>query len=260
MLVSFLSLLAVLAVASVFGIRPSALRDPALALDPRVVAIIIAVLIVPILIVATAERFVHKSTLGALGFSGRIAVPTVVGLSFGAASKLVAMLMAIVYSGAAVSLSIPRVSFWAWAPFFGWFLIALVLNSFNEELVYRAYPLEHLGAASAHPEIVVICAAAFFSAMHFLIEDPDPSRFIYRLLFGILVGMIYLGTRSIWMIVGIHTGWNFVSSMFDSDWRMGGLLKTSGLKDSSEIIANSIVLGLLVLGAWLLGRRRVQQT
>ena len=129
-----------------------------------------------------------------------------------------------------------------WLPFLAWFLFTLILNSFNEELIYRAYPFENLQKGLA-PILIVILSAAVFSGMHFVIEPPSLSRFLYRFFFGTLAGLIYIRRRSLTSIVGLHTGWNLVAlGISDSDWKIGvgGFIKVSGLVENSEIIEISL--------------------
>ena len=79
--------------------------------------------------------------------------------------------------------------------------------------------------------------------MHFLIESPDVSHFLYRLGFGIFAGLIYLKTGSLWKIVGLHTGWNLISLVVgETDWKVGNLVRLSGLNEQYEIGANIFVL------------------
>jgi hypothetical protein len=78
----------------------------------------------------------------------------------------------------------------AWAPYFVWYLLALLLNSFNEELIYRAYAIENTkGIFGLSAWGNVLAASLVFSLMHFLIESPDWLHFLYRLGFGIVAGL-----------------------------------------------------------------------
>jgi len=87
-----------------------------------------------------------------------------------------------------------------------------------------------------------ICAA-LFSMAHFIIEPPDYIHFFYRFSFGLLASIVFIFRRSLWGIVGLHTGWNFVAiSVGENDWRNGGLLHLTGLTGNVEGLANIFVL------------------
>jgi membrane protease YdiL (CAAX protease family) len=102
----------------------------------------------------------------------------------------------------------------------------------------------------------VIATAVFFSAMHFLIEPPDIYRFFYRFAFGLATGLLFLRQGALAGIIGLHTGWNFVALSFsDSEWRSGGLLMVSGLRDHSEVVANIVLLFVLSGAIYLWNRK-----
>ena len=97
-----------------------------------------------------------------------------------------------------------------------------------------------------------------FSLMHFLIETPGWPRFFYRFFFGVLAGLLFLRGKSLWLIVGLHTGWNFIAlSVGDSDWRNGTILNLVGLTPELELLLNSFVLALASL---VFVRKRCENT
>ena len=141
-----------------------------------------------------------------------------------------------------------------WLRFFLWFLFPLVLNSLSEEIVYRVFPLQNL--SHLHPLKVIVFFAAVFSAMHFVIESPDAGRFFYRFFFGALAGLMYIRTRSLSSIVGLHTGWNFGAlTLGTSGWKTGTLIYVSGIADSVEFMSNAAILGIASLGFYFYGKR-----
>ena len=96
--------------------------------------------------------------------------------------------------------------------------------------------------------VLILASASVFSVMHFIIENPDVNKFLYRFCFGVVVGILYVGTENIWTAVGFHTGWNFiVLSISDADWRLGDILKLTGLNGDREEVANIAVLGIAAL-------------
>jgi membrane protease YdiL (CAAX protease family) len=174
-------------------------------------------------------------------------------------AKAIVLVAAVVHSGnSTLSFVVGTVSITTWIPYFGWFLVTLLLNSLSEEYVYRVFPVESLrGEGVLPPWVVVIVAAAFFSGVHFLLEPPDLLRFGYRFSFGLAAGLLYLRHRSIAEVVGLHTGWNFIALAFsDSDWRMGGIIRVTGLETNVEMLGNVVVLSMLAL--WMVRGRLTQ--
>lgn len=258
LLAAFLSLLGVIAVARKFGVSPAALHDPNAAFQPPAMATILAIVLSPIGIVCGVQKLIHRKPVGDLGMRGPLFWALVVGIGSGFAIKVTALLVSYLLSPlASFSVTIAGIDTLTWAPYFLWYAALLLLNSFNEEFVYRAYPLENWrGVLKCPDSILVILAAVIFSLMHFLIEPPEVFHFLYRLAFGVLAGIIYVQRRNIWLVVGLHTGWNFASMSFsDTDWRLGGILTVSGLVRHSEIIANIATLAIAAIAVIIFNRR-----
>lgn len=101
-------------------------------------------------------------------------------------------------------------------------LLFFALAAAVEELIFRGYPfqvlLERFGAVAA-----LLVTSALFALAH----APNPNVSMLGLvnigLAGVLLGLAYLRTRSLWFATAVHTGWN---------WMMAGLLDfpVSGLE------------------------------
>ena len=245
MAVCFFSLIGTIMVAKGFGFSPEQFHDPNAVFSPSTYLTVLAILIVPILIVLAVQKYVHKKTIAELGFKNAGLKDFVLFTVIAIFIKSLATAGAGLYSPETqVSLSVPTSDLLLWAPYLAWFIFTLLLNSFNEELIYRSYAYENL-KEKLSPILIVVLSAAVFSGMHFAIEEPSLGRFLYRLFFGTLAGFIYIRRRTLTSIVGLHTGWNLIAlSVSDSDWKLGGLIHLSGLVDQSEIVANICVLGL----------------
>lgn len=243
MAICFFSLIGVIVFAKMFGFSPEQFHDAKLVFSPSTYLTILAILIVPILIVLLIQKFVHKKPVRDLGLSRLNLKDFAVYATFGIVLKLLATVAAFLCSpDSQISVALSENDLASWTPYFGWFLFTLHLNSFNEELIYRAYPFENL-RGKLGPTAIIVLSAAVFSGMHFVIEAPSVERFLYRFFFGTLAGFVYLRHHSLASIVGLHTGWNLVAlSVSDSHWKLGGLLKVSGLIDNSEITANIVAL------------------
>jgi len=222
LLTSFLSLMGIIVAAKTSGFSPEQFRDPSAAFQPTTVFTILAILLFPIFIVCLVQKKIHKKSLFELGVKSDWPKLFMIGLGLGAFAKVIALIIAFNYSDQpSYAFNLVDVNVSEWIPYFAWFLVTLFLNSFSEEFVYRAYPIENLSEAKflTLPMIVVI-SALIFSLMHFLIEPVDLWMFLYRFFFGITAGLLFTAQRNIWGIVGLHTGWNFIARSFsDAAWQ-----------------------------------------
>ncbi len=99
--------------------------------------------------------------------------------------------------------------------------------AFTEELLLRGYILNNLMASFNHKTALII-SAVLFSLMH----APNPSfnfiAMINLFLTGLLFGLPYLYTRSLWFPIALHFSWNLFQTLFG--------FNVSG-KDTYSIIA-----------------------
>ncbi len=258
LLVSYLTLLGVITVANDFGVETSWIRDPERVFDARVMVVVLAILLLPMALIGAATKWLLRCSPC---FCHELREFSMIckGIAVGVAAKAIVLLVAVGHSGnSSLSFAVGTMSVATWIPYFGWFLVTLLLNSLSEEYVYRVFPVEVLRCDSGLPQwIVVVVAAAIFSSVHFLLEPPDLLRFGYRFSFGLAAGFLYLRHRSIARVVGLHTGWNFVALAFsDSDWRMGGIVGVNGLETNVEMLGNIAILFALAAvtmrGWWIM--------
>lgn len=255
--ICFLSLLGIIVFAKGFGFSPENFKSPTAVFEPKTMGVVLAILLVPLAVVTIVQRLIHKRPISDLGLRGPFIRPFLEGLGIGAGIKVVALLAAIMFSSAyQMSWAPKEVSFIAWLPYGLWYFLTLFLNSSNEELVYRAYPIATLTRTTRVSRLILVLGtAALFSAMHFLIEEPEALRFLYRFAFGLLTGILFIQRSSAATIVGLHTGWNFVALSFsDTPWPLGGLVTIAGLENHSEIIANIVCLSAAVTLISIQGR------
>lgn len=234
-----------LKVAEFLGFDLSSLRNPDQALAGATIALVLVIHLVPIAIILSSQKFLFRQPLAKLGFLESPWRATLMGLWVGISLKLISTVGTFFLSpSATLDFPLGSVDFTSWLPFFAWFLLALNLNSLNEELIYRAFPLSKMTKNKPlHVFAVIVASALLFSVVHFLLESPDLGRFVYRMAFGILVGLIYVKFQSLWLIAGLHTGWNFVAmAASEYSWKEGGLITLSNLDSSMEISLNTLVL------------------
>jgi membrane protease YdiL (CAAX protease family) len=143
-------------------------------------------------------------------------------------------------------------------------LVLFPLAALNEEVVFRGYPFQRLAeSVGSWPAVLVL--SVLFALPH--LGNPNSTIFaaVNTAAVGSLLAAAYLFTRSLWLVWGIHWGWNLVLGVgyglsvsgFDTDgpvsgsvtgpeWLTGGAYGIEG--GASGTIA--IVLGWGVL-LWL---------
>jgi len=123
-------------------------------------------------------------------------------------------------------------------------LIVILLLAFGallEELGFRGYPFQRL-LESVGPVWAILLFSVLFSAVH--LANPANEgfwtwSFANTLLVGVLFAVAFLRTRSLWLPIGIHFGWNlFQGTVFG--------LPVSGIQDFS-VIVRSVLRGSHVL-------------
>jgi membrane protease YdiL (CAAX protease family) len=86
-------------------------------------------------------------------------------------------------------------------------VLAWLIISFNEELAFRGYILQRLARAWGMPAAVV-ASSLIFMMVHALNPNVQPLAMVSLFLAGILLACAYLVSRSLWLPIGLHIGWN----------------------------------------------------
>ncbi|MCX7512921.1 CPBP family intramembrane glutamic endopeptidase [Frateuria hangzhouensis] len=147
-----------------------------------------------------------------------------------------------------------------------WFVAALTVGlgaGIGEEIMFRGvlYRLVEEGLGSW---IALLVSALFFGAVH--LNNPGATLWAGTAIAieaGILFGLVYLVTRSLWICMGLHAAWNFVqgtvygipvsgtkadgwlvSTPSGPDWLSGGVF-------GAEASVVALTLSLLVSAALL---------
>ncbi|MBN1448603.1 MAG: CPBP family intramembrane metalloprotease [Bacteroidetes bacterium] len=87
-------------------------------------------------------------------------------------------------------------------------LVSFTLVSFAEEILLRGYPFDVLLRQSSTGAAVLL-TSVLFSIMHAMNPEIGWMGFANILLAGIWLGTARVVTGSLWMAIGLHTGWNF---------------------------------------------------
>ena len=99
---------------------------------------------------------------------------------------------------------------WGAAPLWTLFLLTAVVPGITEEIISRGI-LFRLTEEGLGTWIALLVSALFFGFAH--ISNPGAtawSSLAISIEAGLLFGLLYHVTRSLWWCIGLHAGWNFV--------------------------------------------------
>ncbi len=110
-----------------------------------------------------------------------------------------------------------------WLLYLGQLGLVLAVAAAAEELIFRGYPfqvlVEWLGPAAA-----VVLSSAVFAGVHAFNPQVGAIPLLNIGLAGVVLAGVYLRTRSLWTVIGLHWAWNWVmAAVFD--------LPVSGIAD-----------------------------
>lgn len=89
------------------------------------------------------------------------------------------------------------------------YLILFIFVGFAEELLSRGYIIGAMEASNNNKWFAIMVSAVIFSLMHYGNNGFSLIPFLNIFLVGILFGVMYVKTRSIWLSTGFHITWNF---------------------------------------------------
>jgi hypothetical protein len=87
-------------------------------------------------------------------------------------------------------------------------LLAFVLVGWNEELLSRGYHLQTI-ASGTNIYWGVALSSLVFALLHITNPSADWVSTLGIFLAGLFLASGYLGTRQLWLSIGLHIGWNF---------------------------------------------------
>jgi membrane protease YdiL (CAAX protease family) len=135
-----------------------------------------------------------------------------------------------------------------------------------EEVVFRAYLLTGLKLAWGGPLGLAVMSICFTLIHTPILEGNTPFVIILALLFltafGLLFGLTYLRTGSIWLPVGIHFAWDFVESDLlnlsgdlTNPHIVGAITKLKGPSSlaglGNAILIDALALAIISGGIWI---------
>jgi membrane protease YdiL (CAAX protease family) len=106
--------------------------------------------------------------------------------------------------------------------------VLLLVAAFFEELAIRGYPLQVLARAKG-PGVAVGATSVLFAALHGANPGVGRTAIVNTVLAGILLGILYWRTLSLWLVTGAHFAWNWTMGV-------GAGLPVSGLDVGSPLV------------------------
>jgi membrane protease YdiL (CAAX protease family) len=88
----------------------------------------------------------------------------------------------------------------------------LLVAAFVEELLFRGYPFQVL-ARRFNPATAILVTSIAFGLLHAWNPNVQRLALINIALAGILLGVAYWRTGSLWFVTGVHLGWNWVMAV-----------------------------------------------
>ena len=87
-------------------------------------------------------------------------------------------------------------------------MLFLALPAAAEEALLRGYPLQALAEAWG-PSAALLIMSITFGAVHFGNPEVTGLGLVNIAAAGLLLGVVYLRTGSLWWATGVHLGWNW---------------------------------------------------
>ena len=174
---------------------------------------------------ATLDR--ARRPLAYIGFPREVPVVRLVavGFTYGAAMVSIAVLLLLAGGATTFELHINGPMMRAATLQFAVFAVAAL----HEETLFRGYPFQRLTESiGAAPAIVAV--SALFALPHLANPFSTVYAAVNTAAIGALFATAYLSTRSLWLVWGMHWGWNFVLAVayglnvsgFDTDGPVDG--------------------------------------
>ncbi|MFM1563859.1 CPBP family intramembrane glutamic endopeptidase [Helcococcus ovis] len=106
--------------------------------------------------------------------------------------------------------------------------VAVFIQSSTEEILCRGFVYRRLINGYKSPWVAIIINPIFFAALHITNSGVSPLAIYNLFIYGLLMSLIVYYTDSLWMVMGIHTMWNFTQNIIFG-------LPNSGLKAEYSI-------------------------
>ncbi len=163
----------------------------------------LSMLLATIAVVAMFREWVDRESFRSLGFklknAGKeLAIGTLLGI-------------VMITAGFVLLVSMKEIAWTGTNPDLSSLLLSVVLFlavAFNEELIFRGYILSNL-MCSMNRYVALAVTSLLFSLVHLGNDSFSWFSFLTILLAGLLLGLPYIYTKSLWLPVALHFSWNF---------------------------------------------------
>ncbi len=154
-------------------------------------------------VVAIFRKWVDRENFRSIGFlSGRVIKELEIGLWLG---------VSMIATGFLLLLMFHEINWIGTNPDTLNLLLSVVLFvavAFTEEIFFRGYVLNNL-MGSMNRWIALSISAVFFSLLHMGNAHFTVWGFLSIILAGLLLGLPYIYTKSLWLPISLHFSWNF---------------------------------------------------
>lgn len=163
------------------------------------------------LIVFLFRKFIDRKTIGSLGLIDKNRGRSLLtGFCMGGFVPIVVFILLLILGGYRVDGYVFPISTVIIA------LLMACLVAWMEELEFRAYPIENLRMFSNW--VPIIATSVIFTITHYAraFDNPgiyNPAIYVSIFIFAIITGLAYLKTQSIYLPLGFHIGFNFLSEV-----------------------------------------------
>lgn len=123
--------------------------------------------------------------------------------------------------------------------YIAFYLIGYVIQGLAEEVICRGYLLVSLSRRNS-VWYSVILSSGVFMAMHMSNEHVTVLAYINLFLCGLLFGLLFVESGSIWMVAALHSGWNFLQGNIFG-------ISVSGTSKASSVFGSSFTDGWLFM-------------
>jgi len=154
-------------------------------------------------VVGVFRRWVDRESFRSLGFGLKdVKEESLIGFSLG---------LVMIAAGFLLLLLLHEISWEGTNPDVVKLVLSLVLFiavGFTEELIFRGYILNNL-MRSMNRYVALLVSSILFSLVHIGNANFDVISFVSILFAGLLLGLPYIFTKSLWLPVTLHFSWNF---------------------------------------------------
>jgi hypothetical protein len=179
------------------------------------------------------------------------------GIVCGAGGATLIVMVAVV-SGLASFDKVPQAaSAWGGIPVLA---VLLLFGSVGEELVFHGYAFQHL-VRHMGEFATVLPVGILFGLLHVGNQNVTPLAVLNTIAWGVLLGCAYLRTRTLWLPIGMHFGWNVASPFLGENlsgftmavtgyalhWRTGVLWSGGAYGLEGGLFTTVVVAGLFIV-------------